>query len=114
MGFDDPLFLIKLESNFSEISEDYYVTEQIPEFIPPPFGNSKTEDFSLLNHVHLYEEKPKDEKEEGKEKEKDKDKKKGGKDEEEEEEEDQEAVNGYDENKVYQRIVIPGICKLWV
>lgn len=60
------------------------MTETIPEFIPAPFGNSKTEDFSLLNHVHLYEEKPKEEKDEAKEK----DKKKGGKDEEEEEEED--------------------------
>jgi dynein heavy chain len=81
----------------------------LPEFVPQPFGNSKQEDFSLLNHVRLYEPKPKEPKEE-------KEKKKGGKKEEEEEEEedDAEAGGGYDENKVYKRIVIPGICKLWV
>jgi len=110
LRFEEPLFQIKLESNFNEINPEYYVEEDLYEFIPPPFGNSKVEEFSLLNHVHLYEPKPKEEKEEKK------DKKKAGKkeDEEEEEEEDQDAGGGYDENKIYKRITIPGICKLWV
>ncbi len=45
------------------ISQDCYVTEEVPEFIPPPFGNSTTEDFKLLYHVHLQEDKPKEIKE---------------------------------------------------
>ena len=81
--FDEPLFQIKLESNFIEISPEHYVTENLPEFIPAPFGSSKAEDYNLLYHVNLYEEKPKEVKEE-------KVVKKGGKKEEElvEEEED--------------------------
>lgn len=51
------------------------VEEDLAEFIPPPFGNSKTEDYVLLYHVHLHVDKPKEEKD----KDKEKDKKKGGK-----------------------------------
>lgn len=83
--------------------------EDLPEFIPAPFGNSKTEDYQLLYHVHLQEERVKEVKEE-------KDiKKRGKKDEEvEEDEDDLDVAGGYDETKMYKRIVIPGICKLWI
>ncbi len=84
--------------------------EDLPEFIPPPYGNSQPEEFVLLYHVHLEEEKQKDEEKE-KEKEKKKPKKEG---EQEEEEEEVEQNVGYDENKIYKRIVIPKICKLWI
>jgi dynein heavy chain len=98
-----------LEANFTEIPKEEMIEQDLPEFIPPPYGNSQVDDFVLLYHVHLEQEKPKDEE---KDKEKDKKKKKEG---EEEEEEEEPAENvGYDENKIYNRVVIPRICKLWI
>jgi dynein heavy chain len=105
--FDEPLFQIKLESNFIEIHPSYFEEEEIPEFIPPPFGNSKLEDFSLLYHVHLMEDVVKTDVV-------DPTAKKGKKDEEEEEEEDHEDGGGFDENRVYKGVRIPNICKIWI
>lgn len=86
------------------------VEEDVPEFIPPPFGNSKLEEFKLLYHVHLIEDKPKVDVVVAVE---DK-KKKKGKDDEEEDEEEEEDPGGFDENRVYKSVTIPNICKLWI
>lgn len=65
------------------------------------------EDFHILYHVHLVEDKPKEEKPDPKGK-------KGKKEEEEDEEEDEDAGGSYDDNKTYNRIVIPNISREWV
>lgn len=63
---------------------------EISEFIPPPIGNMTYLDFSILYHVHLIEKKEDADEQEGS---------------------DQDIL---DEEKVYQKTIIPDLPLLWL
>jgi hypothetical protein len=44
-----------LKFNEIKIDEKYIKNESIPDFIPPPLGNSSVEDFNILSHIKLKE-----------------------------------------------------------
>ena len=98
---EEPLFSIKLEPYFQPIDESNFEEEDLPEYIPPPFGNSKPEDFVILYHVRLEISKPKDAVE-------------GDKIKEEEELAEEEYEAGFNENQVYKRKTIPNISSKWL
>jgi len=88
-----PLFGVKVQLNAAEdIPETEIVPVEIDEFLTPPRGDSKVEDFDLLAHVEVEPEK-----EEGEEDE----------EEEEDPEKEEEAVQKY-------KKTIPNIQKFWV
>lgn len=58
----EPMFFLSVESDFQEISENELQTSVIPEFMPPPLGTSKPEDFNILCHVYCKSPKAKKEK----------------------------------------------------
>lgn len=94
----DPLFHLSINAVFSkQIPEAFIKTQIIPNYLPPPLGSSKLEDFSLLCHICIKEEsriKPKIE-EEGPE-----------------EEEDSDLY--YDDEKTFTREICPNLYKIWL
>ena len=49
----EPLFFLNVDFNFSPIPEDQITLDPIKEFIPPPIGTSKPEDFLINYHVFV-------------------------------------------------------------
>lgn len=49
----EPLFFLNVDFNFKPIPEDEITLDAIKEFIPPPIGTSKPEDFLINYHVFV-------------------------------------------------------------
>lgn len=60
----EPMFFLSVDFNLQEIGEDDLEKNYITEFMPPPIGNSKPEDFNILYHVYCKQPREKKEKKE--------------------------------------------------
>ena len=90
-----PMFMVSVEPSLDMdlIPSDQLDVQQIAEFVPPPAGNSKPEDFNIKYHVKLKPPKvidallP----------------------------EDSESEEVFvDPDKVYGRVIVPNICDFWL
>ena len=106
----DPLFFTKLELNQCEIPPEEIQIETMPQYLAPPFGTSKKEDFSLIHHLYLR--KKKELTEEEKRKKAQKKKKKAT--EEDSDSENEEMLDKIDETKTFDHAIVPTLYKLWL
>ncbi|KAL4487471.1 hypothetical protein ABPG72_006991 [Tetrahymena utriculariae] len=114
---NDPLFLVEINPGFEPIPDDATVIDPIKEFMPKPFGEDTEKQFNILHHVRLKEPKKKTEEQKASEvKQKRHKKQNQDGEEEDEEDDDDEEEEGVvpDENRTYNRKIVPTITEKWI
>lgn len=107
---------MEIHPNFELIPENYIEIEKIKEFMPKPFGDHTEKDFNILHHVRLKEVVKKTEEEltaAAKKKKKDDSENGGVVADDDIDEDDGEGIVP-DENRTYDRRIIPTITERWL